>query len=202
MRKYLILTLIFFNLSFGQDFLSEFQKVISKSTGFEAELIQKTYQSGFNNPDTFIAEVKAIKPLTVKIDYKKPYQQTIFMNKEKIILYNKEQNQAIITSPQNSLLITDVISIFVDNTPINKVFKVIQTRESGKFITIDLKPKNHDDIKSLQITVEKEKYIPKTIVAVDTDNNKIELQLENFKYYNNLVNLEFKLPKNVEIIQQ
>ncbi|WP_297887451.1 outer-membrane lipoprotein carrier protein LolA [Sulfurihydrogenibium sp.] len=202
MRKYLILTLIFFNLSFGQDFLSEFQKVINKSKGFEAELIQKTYQSGFNNPDTFIGEVKATKPLTVKIDYKKPYQQTIFMNKEKIILYNKEQNQAIITSPQNSLLITDVISMFIDNTPIDKIFKVIQTKEFGKFITIDLKPKNSDDIKSLQITVEKEKYIPKTITAIDTDNNKIELQLENFKYYNNLVNLEFKLPKNVEIIQQ
>jgi outer membrane lipoprotein carrier protein len=202
MKRYLFLTLLIFNLSFGQDFLSEFQKVIFNSKGFETQITQKTYQSGFNNPDIFVGEIKASKPLIIKVDYTKPYQQTIFMNKDNIILYNKDQNQAIITSSQNNLLITDVISIFVDNKPIEKVFKVIQTKQSGKLIIIDLKPKNYDDIKSLQLTVEKERYTPKSITAIDTDNNKIDLYFENFKYYDNTVNINFKLPKNVEIIKQ
>lgn len=202
MKRFIVIFLILFDLSFGQDFFTEFQKAVLNSNGFESQIIQKTYQAGFSNPDLFTGEVKASKPLTLKIEYKKPYQQIIFMNKEKVILYNKEQNQAVITSPKNSLLITDIISIFVDNKPIDKVFKVIQTKEINKTVILDLKPKNYDDIKSLQLIVEQETFKPKKVVAVDTDENKIEIEFENFKYFKNMVNIDFKLPQNVEIVKQ
>ncbi|PMP63829.1 MAG: outer membrane lipoprotein carrier protein LolA [Sulfurihydrogenibium sp.] len=202
MKAFLLFLFIVFNFSFASDFLYNFQKIVSNSKGFEARITQKTYQAGFKNPDVFVAEVKATKPLTVKIDYQKPYQQTIFMNKEKIVLYNKEENQAVITSPQNSLLITDVISIFVENKPIDRIFSVSTLKESDKYVVLDLKPKTQDDVKSIQITLEKVTYIPKSITALDNDGNKIEITFENFKYYNTALNIDFKLPKNTEIIKQ
>ncbi|MDM7273059.1 LolA family protein [Sulfurihydrogenibium azorense] len=200
--RFLTLILILFNLSFGQDFLTEFQKKLSEIKAFESEFTQKTYQAGFKNPDIFTGELKASKPLTIKLDYTKPYKQTIFMTKEKIILYNPQENQALITSPQNSLLITDVITIFVDNKPINKVFNIKSQQENKNYVILELIPKNGNDIKSLELTIEKNTLKLQKISAVDLDGNRIEVEFKNFKYYNTPLSLDFKLPKNVEIIRQ
>ncbi|WP_028949880.1 LolA family protein [Sulfurihydrogenibium subterraneum] len=200
--KYLSIILLLFNLSFGQDFLSEFQKKLNEIKGFESEFTQKTYQAGFKNPDVFTGEVKASKPLTIKLDYTKPYKQIIFMTKEKIILYNLQENQAVITSPQNSLLITDVISIFVDNKPINKVFSVKSHQENKNSVILDLIPKNSNDVKSLELTIEKNTLKLQKISAIDSDGNKIELEFKYFKYLSTPITIDFKLPKNVEVIKQ
>jgi outer membrane lipoprotein carrier protein len=196
----LFLILFIVNFSFAKDIVEELQKKFSEIKGFQADITQKTYQSGFSSPDIFYGKVLAVKPDKIKIEYIKPYKQIIYLNGTKVILYSVEENQAIITSTDNSVLITEVLEMIIKNKSIKSTFNVLEAKETNDTYKISLTPKNNAEVKKLELTIDKSDLSLTKLSAQDTDNNIIEVEFEKFKYLSNPVNINFNLPKNVKIL--
>lgn len=195
MKRILLLFVLMFSISRGQEDLSIWlEKQIISNSSFEAEFIQKTYQAGSKTPEKFSGKLIASKPFTVKIDYDKPFEQTIFITKEKTILYTPSEKQAIITKKDTDLFIEDLVAVLLSTKPLKSVFD-IQTDNKTNII---LKPKNSSDIKQIEFKIKNETV--QLITATDNEGNRFELEFKSFKFSPKKHNISFEVPKDAKVI--
>lgn len=195
MRKVLIFLTILFSFSKGQeDIATWLERQVSSAGSVEAEFIQKTYQVGSKTPEKFSGRFVASKPFVIKVEYDKPFEQTIFITKEKIVLYSPAEKQAVITKKDPNLFIEDLIAVFLNTKPLKSVFDV-QTDGKGKVI---LKPKNNPDIREIEIFIKNETI--QSTTATDNEGNKFELEFKSFKLLQKRQLITFEIPKDTKII--
>lgn len=195
MKKVFIFLILIFSLSRGQEDLpSWLEKQIASSHSVEAEFIQKTYQIGSKTAEKFSGRFLATKPFTIKVDYDKPFQQTIYITKEKTILYTPSEKQAVITKKDTDLFIEDLIAVFLNTKPLRAVFD-IQTDGKNKIV---LRPKSNPEIKEIEFTIKNETI--SQITATDNEGNRFELEFKYFKFLPKRQNIIFELPQDTKIV--
>lgn len=195
MRKLFLFVFLIFSFSWGQEDLSLWlEKQILSSSSVEAEFIQKTYQANSKNPEKFFGSFIASKPLVIKIDYEKPFEQTVFITTDKTVLYTPSEKQAIITKKDTDLFIEDLVAVFLNTKPLRTVFDV-QSDGNSK---ITLKPKNNPDIKEIEFLIKNETI--QFITAKDNEGNRFELEFKKFKFLSKKQSIYFELPKDTKVI--
>lgn len=195
MKRVLLIVFLIFSFSRGQEDLpSWLEKQIASSYSVEAEFVQKTYQAGSKNAEKFSGRFIASKPFVIRIDYDKPFEQTVFITKEKTVLYTPSEKQAVITKKDTDLFIEDLIAVFLNTKPLRSVFD-IQTDGKTKVV---LKPKSNPDIKEIEFTVKNESI--QLITATDNEGNRFELEFKSFKFLPRKQTVNFELPKDTKII--
>lgn len=194
MRFFIFVIFALFSVSKGEDSLIRWlEGKISGSQGIEGEFIQKTFQGESKVPEVFNGSLVASKPFVAKVNYTKPFEQILYISKDKTVLYTPSDKQAIVSKKDVDLFIDDVIAIFLNNKPLKAVF---DTKTEGDKIV--LKPKNTGEIKSIEIQVKNDTI--QSISLSDSDNNRVEILFKNFRFLTKKENINFELPVGTKII--
>lgn len=200
MRNIFLFFLFIFNISFADEILDRFQENLYKIQSIEGTFVQKMYQSGFKNPEIFNGKIAGSKPFILKIEYFKPFKQIILVNKEKAILYTPDENQAIISKTDNNLIIAEIFEIILKNKPLSNSFN-ISTKKENKETSLILIPKNSNEISKIVLNIQNSDLVIKKIKVIDKEDNILEIEFQDFKYYKIKLTIDFNLPKNVKIIR-
>ncbi|MEZ0323498.1 MAG: outer membrane lipoprotein carrier protein LolA [Hydrogenothermaceae bacterium] len=195
MRNVWILFLFIFSLSYAENSAKSWlENKIKTSSGIQADFIQKTYQTDSKNPEIFSGTLIASKPFNIKVDYSKPFEQILFITKEKTVLYTPSENQAIVSKKDIDNFIEDLVSIFIQDKSLKTVFDILEDTQSK----LTLKPKNNTQIKQIDIYIQNNTL--RTVKAVDTENNRVEIEFKTFKFLTQKPKIELNLPSNAKII--
>ncbi|MCX7738193.1 MAG: outer-membrane lipoprotein carrier protein LolA [Hydrogenothermaceae bacterium] len=189
-----ILLLFSFSYSYSQENLVQWlEGKISSSHGIEGEFTQKTFQGNSKTPEVYSGNLIAYKPFNSKINYTKPFEQTLYITKERVILYTPSEKQAIISKRDTEIFIEDVMAIFLNTKPIRAVFDI--QVEGSKLM---LKPKSSSDMKNIEITVKNDTI--QNITMIDIENNKVEIMFKTFRFLTKKENINFEIPTGTKII--
>lgn len=195
MKKLLYLILVLVFTSYGKENpIDWLQRKITSSNYVEAEFLQRTYDAKAKTYEKFSGKFIATKPFTIKINYEKPFEQIIFITKDKTILYTPSENQAFITKRDTDIFIEDLISLFLNTKPLKTMFD-IQTDGNSK---ITLIPKNNRDIKEIELIVKNDTI--QLITVKDNESNKFELEFKTFNFSAKKQSIDFELPKDVKLM--
>ncbi len=189
MRKtFFFLFFLFFSFSHAL----ELDNILDRYFYSKIDFTQKTYVKDLDETQEFKGIIYIKKP-DFRVDYISPYKQTILVKKNKIYIYNPEENQLIITSTKQDLLILDVLNILSGKETLDKSFNI--KKEAEKIVLI---PKKYQDIKKLEIFLKNN--LIKKIIIQDKNGNKIEINVKNTIFSKN-IELNLKLPENIDIIK-
>ncbi len=200
MRKIFLILFLLFNISFAYEILDRFQKNLYKIQSIKGSFVQKLYQSGFKNPEIFNGNIAGSKPFILKIEYFKPFRQVVLVNKEETILYTPDENQAIVSKTDNSLIIAEIFETILKNKPLANSFD-ISTKKDDEETSLILIPKNSNEISKVVLNIQNSDLVIKKIKVIDREDNILEIEFKDFKYYKNNINIDFSLPKNVKIMR-
>lgn len=194
MKAILITILLFFSFSYSQENLIQWlEGKIFSSHGIEGEFIQKTFQGNSKTPEVYSGNLIASKPFNSKINYTKPFEQILYVTKERVVLYTPSEKQAIISKRDTNIFIEDVMAIFLNTKPIRAVFDI--QVEGSRLI---LKPKSSSDIKNIEITVKNDTI--QNITMSDMENNKVEILFKTFRFLTKKESVNFEIPAGTKII--
>ncbi len=200
LKKLLILVLFTFGIGFA-DTLEKIESIIQKSKSIKAEFIQISKIEGFEE-SKFKGFLYILKPDKVKIEYFYPEKNIIFVEKNKVIIYNPKDNQAAISELSDQFIVVKIFNMIAKNQSFKELFDVKKKEENKNNIIIYLIPKENQQIKSLKIIFSKKNFKIEKIQILDTENNKISLIFNKFEYLNKQIPVKFKLPKDVQIFRQ
>ncbi len=202
MKKLFILffPIFFFQICFA-DSLSKIEDILKKSKSIKAEFIQISEIEGFGE-SKYRGILFISKPDKVKINYTSPEENIIFVERNKVIIYNPKDKQAAISNLSDQFIVVKIFNLIAKNQNFTDVFKINKVEEKNNKIIVYLLPKENQQLKLLEITFSKKNYKIKEIKIVDTENNKITLIFKNFEYLKENMPIDFNLPKDTEIFNQ
>ena len=201
--KRIIFFLLFLNFSFGfADNLDTIENVINKAKSIKAEFTQISKIKGFEEESKFDGYLYISKPDKIKIEYVSPEKNIIFVENNKVIIYNPKDKQAMISQLSNQFIVVKLFNIIASNESFKKLFNIINEEKNNKEISITLKPKNDNQLESVKLTFLNKSYKLKQIKIVDKEGNQIIVNFKRFEFINKKLPLEFKLPEGVQIFYQ
>jgi len=201
--KKIIFFLLFLNFSFGfADNLDTIENVINKAKSIKAEFTQISKIKGFDEESKFDGYLYISKPDKIKIEYVSPEKNIIFVENNKVIIYNPKDKQAMVSQLSNQFIVVKLFNIIASNESFKKLFNIINEEENKKEISITLKPKNDNQLESVKLTFLNKSYKLKQIKIVDKEGNQIIVNFKKFEFINKKLPLEFKLPEGVQIFYQ
>ena len=201
--KKIIFFLLFLNFSFGfADNLDTIENVINKAKSIKAEFTQISKIKGFEEESKFDGYLYISKPDKIKIEYVSPEKNIIFVENNKVIIYNPKDKQAMISQLSNQFIVVKLFNIIASNESFKKLFNIINEEKTNKEISITLKPKNDNQLESVKLTFLNKSYKLKQIKIVDKEGNQIIVNFKKFEFINKKLPLEFKLPEGVQIFYQ
>ncbi len=186
------------NLFAGSIFSSFEEKVLSCS-GLKGRFIQKVFVEGENQPQEFKGNFLIEKPDRVKIDYLSPVKQVMYIEKNRIVIYSPEEKQAVVSPIREDFILVKIFKALSDNQRLSHIFRIQDEKKVKDEYTFSLGVKDKN-IKSISLTTDKDFSI-KRIDILDTDNNKVKIIFENFICLEKKIDIDFKIPEDVEIIQ-
>ncbi len=201
LKKILILVLFTFAISFA-DTLEKIESIIQNSKSIKAKFTQISKIEGFDEESKFEGLLYISKPDKVKIEYVFPEKNIIFVEKDKVIMYNPKDKQAAISKLSDQFIVVKIFNMIAKNQSLTQLFNVKEKKENKNELIVYLLPKDNKQLKSLKIVFLKKNYKIKEIEIIDTENNKVLLIFKNFEYLDKKIPLELKLPKNVQIFSQ
>ncbi len=201
--KKIIFFLLFLNFSFGfADNLDTIENVINKAKSIKAEFTQISKIKGFEEESKFDGYLYISKPDKIKIEYTSPEKNIIFVENNKVIIYNPKDKQAMVSQLSNQFIVVKLFNIIASNESFKKLFNIINEEKNNKEISITLEPKNDKQLKSVKLTFLNKSYKLKRIKIVDKEENQIIVNFKKFEFINKKLPLEFKLPEGVQIFYQ
>ena len=188
MKKIFFLLLFIFSFSLA----SQLDNLLQKYYYSKIYFTQKTYIKDLDETQEFKGIIYIKKP-DFRVDYISPYRQTILVKNNKIYIYNPEENQLIITSARQDLLILNILNILSGKEKINRLFR-IGNKKNNRFILL---PEQFSDIKKIELLTEN--GLIKKINIEDKNKNQVEIFINNTIFTKN-IELNLKLPENINII--
>ncbi len=201
MKRLFLGILFIFNLSFGGT-LEEIEKVIHSSKSIKGEFTQISKIEGFDEESKFKGKLYISKPDKVKIEYTFPEKNIIFVEDDKVIIYNPKDKQAAVSNLSDQFIVVKIFNIIAKNENFEKLFDVKEKKKNKKGIIVLLVPKENKDLKSVKIVFSNNGYKIKEIEIIDKENNKIDLVFKSFEYLKKHIPIEFKLPEDVQLFYQ
>jgi outer membrane lipoprotein carrier protein len=196
-----LFTIFVLKISFA-DVLKDIENIIHKSKSVKGEFIQISKIKDFDEKNEFKGILLISKPDKVKIKYTYPEENIIYVEKNKVIMYNLKDNQAVISNLSNQFIAVKIFNMIAKNQSFTELFNVNKKEENKKEIVIHLSPKKNEQIKTLKIIFSKKDYKIKKIEIVDIESNEIIIIFNKFKYLNKSLPLNFNLPSDTQVFYQ
>ncbi len=190
--------LLLFSFSYG-DVLSQLQSKLNNYRYIEARFIQVTYMKDLQEPERFEGKVYLSKPETVKILYEKPLKQIYFIDGDSLTIYTPEEKQAIKSKIDKHFFIAKIFRAISSKEGLKKLFSVEKEEKKGNTIDLVMKVKGDEEIKKVEMLLDKDLDI-KQIIVWDSEGNRMELNFYDLVYKKEPQNIYIKLPQDVEII--
>ncbi len=190
--------LLLFSFSYG-DVLSQLQSKLNNYRYIEARFIQVTYMKDLQEPERFEGKVYLSKPETVKILYEKPLKQIYFIDGDSLTIYTPEEKQAIKSKIDKHFFIAKIFRAISSKEGLKKLFSVEKEDKKGSTIDLVMKVKGDEEIKKVEMLLDKDLDI-KQIIVWDSEGNRMELNFYDLVYKKEPQNIYIKLPQDVEII--
>ncbi len=190
--------LLLFSFSYG-DVLSQLQSKLNNYRYIEARFIQVTYMKDLQEPERFEGKVYLSKPETVKILYEKPLKQIYFIDGDSLTIYTPEEKQAIKSKIDKHFFIAKIFRAISSKEGLKKLFSVEKEDKKGNTIDLVMKVKGDEEIKKVEMLLDKDLDI-KQIIVWDSEGNRMELNFYDLVYKKEPQNIYIKLPQDVEII--
>ncbi len=200
MKKFAVFLVLFsvFSSAFAET-LDKLQNKISSYSFIQVRFTQITYMKDLQQPERFEGKVYISKPEKVKIIYQKPLKQIYFIDGDSLTIYTPEEKQAIKSKIDKHFFIAKIFRAISSKEGLKKLFSVEREDKKGSTIDLVMKVKGDEEIKKVEMILDKDLDI-KQIIVWDSEGNRMELNFYDFVYKKEPQNIYIKLPQDVEII--
>ncbi len=139
----IFLLLVLFSFALG----GTFEKLEEKLKGVRSVkvvFVQKTRYSWYPKPDVSKGYFYATKDGRFRIEYTYPDKVLIVSDGERILIYNKEEGEALLDSVKNNTSPV-VESLLFFSRPLGEVFEPVGELDKGDIKVVILRPKTKDE---------------------------------------------------------
>ncbi|MBK3332269.1 outer membrane lipoprotein carrier protein LolA [Persephonella atlantica] len=200
MKKFAVFLLLFSVCSFAfAETLDKLQNKINSYSFIQARFTQITYMKDLQQIERFEGKVYISKPEKVKIIYQKPLKQIYFIDGDSLTIYTPEEKQAIKSKIDKHFFIAKIFRAISSKEGLKKLFSVEKEEKKGNTIDLVMKVKGDEEIKKVEMLLDKDLDI-KQIIVWDSEGNRMGLNFYDLVYKKEPQNIYIKLPQDVEII--
>jgi outer membrane lipoprotein carrier protein len=187
---------------------------VALDAGQEVTRIQRAYEdigdlSGSFTQKSFIKDLKRtetykgefiIKARKMKWDYRGDKPQTVYINGDEIIVYQKKERQAFSTRFDRSTYGQAAIALLGGFGRISEEFEV--TAQKDRLL---LRPRTPmGNVVRVELTLGDARFPIESLTIIDTSSNRVEVRLRNVKINQDIGDrvFDFVPPEGVTVIQQ
>lgn len=190
---------IFYNLSIASG-ISQLEKFNYSNNSISGEFYQKNINS--KNTKNFSGKFSILKPNYFRWEYNSPYLQLILADGNNIWLYDKDLSQVIKKDQKELLNDYSPASILYNSDNLYKNYTLSDADRKNGIEYVKALPKNNNDVYKY-IKIGMKNNIVYSINLKDNFGNNIEIIFKNIHNDNklNLKEFKFKIPKNVDVLE-
>jgi len=184
----------------ADDEVTRIQKAYENIKDISGNFIQKSYIRDLKRTDTFKGQFFIKRPMKMKWEYKGENPQEVFINNDKILVYQIKEKQAFSSKFNRETYGQAPIALLSGFGKIKEEFSV--TDKAGKLILKPRKPMG--GILSIEITPSEGEFPIGSFTIYDSYSNKIEMLLKDVKTNTGLEDKLFEpsIPEGVNILTQ
>ena len=199
MKKILLSFLFSFSFSLAGEIFDAFYKKLSTTEGIKGDFTQETYINGSSEKQTFKGILYAEKPDKIKIEYLTPIKQIVYVEKDKVIVYTPEENQAVISKLPEDFITVKIFKSLSSGKMLKEIFSSLKEQKNSNGYTIQLKPVDKS-ISDVSLNLKKDFKVNK-INIIDKEGNRVIIIFDKFDYLSKPVEIGLKLPEGVEVLR-
>ncbi len=199
MKKILLSFLFSFSFSLAGEIFDAFYKKLSTTEGIKGDFTQETYINGTSEKQTFKGILYAEKPDKIKIEYLTPIKQIVYVEKDKVIVYTPEENQAVISKLPEDFITVKIFKSLSSGKMLKEIFSSLKEQKNSNGYTIQLKPVDKS-ISDVSLNLKKDFKVNK-INIIDKEGNRVIIIFDKFDYLSKPVEIGLKLPEGVEVLR-
>ena len=199
MKKILLSFLFSFSFSFAGEIFDAFYKKLSTTEGIKGDFTQETYINGSSEKQTFKGILYAEKPDKIKIEYLTPIKQIVYVEKDKVIVYTPEENQAVMSKLPEDFITVKIFKSLSSGKMLKEIFSSLKEQKNSNGYTIQLKPVDKS-ISDVSLNLKKDFKVNK-INIIDKEGNRVIIIFDKFDYLSKPVEIGLKLPEGVEVLR-
>ncbi len=172
MKGLLLILLILISLVHSST-LEELERKLSETRTVKVSFIQKVKYTWYPKADISKGYFYASRDGRFKIEYTYPDRVVIFSRGKEIVIYNRDQKEALIDRVDNNRSAV-IEALFFFSRPLSEVFRQVGEIDRGLKKTIVLKPINPDEnIKEVYVELTQELEIQKLRIYDKEDTETI-----------------------------
>ncbi|HAK88526.1 MAG TPA: hypothetical protein DHV16_05785 [Nitrospiraceae bacterium] len=194
-----IFSLLPFALCHADNQVEKIQKAYENIKDIRGNFIQKSHIKDLKRTDTYKGEF-FIKSKEMRWEYKGDKPQTVYINGDDIIIYQKKERQAFKAKFDRATYGQAPIALLGGFGNIDNEFNV-----STKNDRLILKPKKPmGNISHIELLPSNGEFPIESLAIIDTLSNRVEIHLKDVKINTDLKDkiFEFSPPENVNILRQ
>lgn len=190
------------------DIAQKLQKTYEQTTSFVADFKQSSSIPMSRRQRKGSGSLVIQKPGLMRWDYRMPEEQVLVSDGTTISMYFAENKQMIVMPAKEYLKSDITYSFFTGSGDIRRDFEILPPEKTAldpHFHQIKLVPiKNHPQVSSLTVSVDRESFLIKRLVIVDHFDSVTDLLFVNLKVneHKPAVFFSFTPPLGTEIIKQ
>lgn len=181
------------------DKVARIQKTYENITDMSGNFVQKSHIKDLKRTDTYKGQFFIKKPEKVKVIYKGENPAEITVNKDIVLIYQKNENQIIKGKFDSSTYGQTPVILLSGLGKMEEEFNISETNDM-----LILKPKKSmGSIVSIELKLSSSEFPIQSFTIHDKYSNKTEIVLSNMKINKNIDDkiFNFTPPKNATILE-
>jgi outer membrane lipoprotein-sorting protein len=176
------------------------QKAYEGIKDIKGSFVQKNYMSDLKRTDTYQGRFFIKKP-QLKWEYSGDKAQTIYISKDTILLYQKQQNRVLKSKFDRAIYGQAPIALLAGFGDITKDFALVSS--SSELLVLTPK-KPIGNVTRIEIRPSEEGFPIASLTIVDTIKNRIEITLKDVTTNTGIKSstFSFKIPKDATVLEQ
>ena len=175
----IFLLLVFFSFALGGTF-EKLEERLKGVRSVKVVFVQKTRYSWYPKPDVSKGYFYATKDGRFRIEYTYPDKVLIVSDGERILIYNKEEGEALLDSVKNNTSPV-VESLLFFSRPLGEVFEPVGELDKGDIKVVILRPKTKDEnVKMVFVDLNRDLEVLRVRV-VDTESTETLIEFIDVK---------------------
>ncbi|NWF98068.1 MAG: outer membrane lipoprotein carrier protein LolA [Nitrospirae bacterium] len=181
------------------DEIARIQKTYEDITDMSGNFVQKSHLKDLKRTDTYKGQFFIKKPQKVKVIYKGEHPAEITVNKDIVLIYQKNENQVIKGKFDTSTYGQTPVILLSGLGKMEEEFNI--SEKNGLLL---LKPKKSmGAIVSIELKLSENDFPIQSFTIYDTYSNRTEITLSNMKINKNIDDkiFNFTPPKNATVLE-
>lgn len=194
----LLITFLFTGLLYAQeDTLARLESAYKNIKDANGSFIQTSYIKELDKVQKFRGRF-FIKEDKVRWQYTGDFSQTVYLDKDTLVIYDRARHQAIKTSFNSQKYGQLPIALLTRMAVIDRDFEIKQKSEDNLLLIPKTKMGN---IKTIEILIQEEPFPIKSMKVTDSSDNSLKIEFNSVKINTNLKDSIFKfIPKKDDTI--